>query len=96
MIIKGKVLVVKEPRDYYKLKDEIILIAKNTIPDITVIINRIKLIIVEIDNKLCHAAIIAREYQKPLIMGAKDATKKFKTGDIAEIDLKTKIISKIQ
>ncbi|MBU3924420.1 MAG: PEP-utilizing enzyme [Candidatus Falkowbacteria bacterium] len=96
MIITGKVLAVKSPKDYYKIKDESILVAKNTTPDIVMIIHRIKAIVTEIDNKLCHAAIIAREYGKPLIMGAPDATKKFKTGDKIRINLENKNIVKIK
>ena len=93
-IIKGRITVIKSKKDYYKIKEETILVAKNTHPDLVVIIDKIKGIVIEIDNKLCHAAIIAREFNKPLLMGVKNATKQFKTGDKAIIDFVNKTINK--
>lgn len=92
MIISGKVKIIKKPKDYYKIKDEVIVIAKNTTPDIVVVINKVLAIITEVDNKLCHAAIIAREYGKPLIMGQINAAKKYKDGDIISINIISKTI----
>lgn len=95
-IIKGKVTIIRNEKDYYKIKEETILFAKNTHPDLVIVIDKIKGIVTEIDNKLCHAAIVAREFDKPLLMGAKNATKRFKTGDKVIVDFTNKIISKIQ
>jgi len=92
--IRGKVIVIKSKNDYYGIKDETILVAKNTHPDLVVVINRIKAIVTEVDNKLCHAAIIAREFNKPLLMGMNNITKEFKTGDKAVVDFDNKIIDK--
>ena len=94
-IIEGKIVVINDKRDYYKIRDRVILIAKNTTPDLVVVINKIEAIVTEIDNKLCHAAIIAREFNKPLLMGIDKATKKFKTGDRVMIDFDNKIIKTI-
>ncbi len=35
---------------------------------------------------LCHAAILAREFKIPCIVGTKVATKVLKTGDVVEVD----------
>lgn len=94
-IIKGKVVVIKNTQDYYNIKDEVILIAENTHPDITIAINKIQAIVTEVDNKLCHAAIVAREFNRPLLMGVDEVTKKFKTGDIVTIDFNNRVIHKI-
>lgn len=94
-IIRGKITVIKSKKDYYKIKNEVILIAKETTPDLVIVINRIKAIVIEVDNKLCHAAIVAREFNKPILMGIKNATKKFKTGEEIIINLDNKIINKI-
>ena len=95
-IIESKVTVIKNKKDYYRIKEETILIAKNTHPELVIVINKIKAIVTEIDNKLCHAAIIAREFNKPLLTGVINATKEFKTGDKVMIDLDNKIINKIK
>lgn len=93
-LIRGKAKIIKSKMDYYSLKDETILIAKNTTPDLVVIINKIKVIVTEINNELCHAAIVAREFNKPFLIGISDATKRFKTGDQVIIDLDNKTINK--
>lgn len=95
-IIASKVTVIKNQKDYYRIKKETILVAKNTHPDIVIAINKIKAIITEVDNKLCHAAIVAREFNKPILMGIIKATKKFKTGDKIIIDFSNKTIKKIK
>lgn len=92
MIIKGSVKVIKKTDDYYKITKPVIIIAINTTPDIVVIIRQVKAIVTEINNKLCHAAIIAREYDIPIIMGVEHATKKFKNGQLISINTITKEI----
>lgn len=93
-IIRGKIIVIKSKKDYYKIRNGVILITKETTPDLVIVINRIKAIVTEVDNKLCHAAIVAREFDKPILMGIKNATKKFKTGEEITINLDNKIINK--
>jgi pyruvate,water dikinase len=92
MIIKGKVKIIKKPQDYYQIKNKVIIVAENTTPDIVIVINKVKAIITEIDNKLCHAAIIAREYKKPIVMGRAGVTKKYKDGDTISINIISKTI----
>lgn len=92
MVISGKVKIIKRPDDYYAIKDKIIIVAKNTTPDIVLVINKVAAIITEVDNKMCHAAIIAREYKIPLIMGQVGVLKKFKNGQTIKIDLNSKRI----
>ena len=92
--IIGKATVIKSNKDYYKIKKETILIACHTHPDLVIVIDKIKGIITELDNKLCHAAIVAREFNKPLLMGVENATKKFKTGDRIIVDFENKIVKK--
>jgi len=95
-IISGKITIIKNKRDYYKINEKTILVAKNTHPDLVIVINSIKAIVTEIDSKLCHAAIIAREFDKLLLMGVKNATKEFKTGDRVMIDFDNKTIKRLK
>ncbi len=96
LIIKGKSVVIRDREDYYKIEDNVILFAKNTHPDLVVVIDKIEAIVVEVDNKLCHPAIIAREFKKPILMGIKDVTKKFKTGDSVLINFNQKTVKKMK
>ena len=95
-VIKGKVTIIRNKKDYYDIKGKTILVAKNTHPDLVIVIGKIKAIVTEIDNKLCHAAIIAREFKIPLLMGVKNATKRFKTNEKVIVDIENKSISKIK
>ena len=94
--IQGKITVINNKKDYYKIKEETIIVAKNTHPDLVIAIDKIKAIITEIDNKVCHAAIIAREFNKPILMGIIDATKIFKDGDKVVVDFNNKTIKKLK
>lgn len=95
MIVSGKVKRIKNGNDYYRIKSPVIIVAANTTPDITVAMDNIIGIIVEVNNKLCHAAIIAREYGKPLVMGVEGAMKKFRDNDLVSLNTLTKEIKKI-
>ncbi len=97
-MIKGKIFVIKKrlwkTEDLLGFKNDMILVVKNTTPDITIIIDKVKVIVTEINSPLCHAAIIAREYNKPILMGVEDVTEKFNTGEEVIINLENKTIIK--
>ena len=95
-VISGKAFLIRSEKDYYRINEPVILIARNTHPDVVIAIKRVKAIVTEIDNKLCHAAIISREYGVPLLMGVENATKEFKTGDKVIVDFNAKTICKIK
>jgi len=95
-VIQGKATVIRSRRDYPKIKSETILISKETHPDLVLVIRNIKGIVVEVDNRLCHAAIVAREFGIPILMGVKEAAKRFKTGDRVAVDFERKTIRKMK
>jgi len=66
-----------------------------TAPDYLPAIMRSKAVVTDEGSLTCHIAIVAREMNKPAIMGTKIATKVLKDGDMIEIDTKTGIITKI-
>lgn len=70
------------------------LVVKNTTPDVQIILSRTSGIITEINNLLCHAAIISRENNIPLIMGQAKVTSQLETGDFIEVDFDKKIWKK--
>ena len=95
-IISGRVMIIRSEKDYYTINKPIILVAQNTHPDVVIAIKRIKAIVTEIDNRLCHAAIISREYGIPLLMGVENATKEFKTGDKIIVNFNNKTVHKMK
>jgi phosphohistidine swiveling domain-containing protein len=95
-VIKGKVTIIKKRDDYYHLRNKAILIIKKAEPDLVIVINKVQAIVTEVDNNLCHAAIIAREFRKPILMGVKNAVKNFRNGDKVLINFDNKTIFKIK
>ena len=97
-MIKGKIFVIKKrlwkTEDLLGFEDGMILVVKNTAPDVQIILSKTMGIITEINNLLCHAAIISRENGTPLIMGQEKITSKLKTGDFIEVDFDKKIWKK--
>lgn len=72
-----------------------ILVASMTTPEFIPYIEKAKGIITDTGGLACHAAILAREFRIPAIVGAINATKSLKTGDEIEMDLKTGKVKKL-
>lgn len=103
---KGKVIAKAVITPMYNLEDAIkiskrmekgsIIIAQSTNPDLTVLLNKAGAIVTDQGGLLSHAAIVSREMNIPCIVGTRNATKVFKTGDVVEVDAYTGIIRKIE
>jgi pyruvate,water dikinase len=64
-----------------KFKDKFILIAEATYPEYLPIMLKSSGIVTEVGGILSHAAIVAREFSIPCVVGVKGATSKIKEGD---------------
>ena len=82
----GKVRVILDPKDMKNFKEGEVLITKMTDPNWNSIMTIAGAVITDEGGKTCHSAIISRELGIPCIVGTKDATKTFKTGDIVTVD----------
>ena len=85
-IIRGKVKLVLSRKDLIKVKMGDILIAKTTMPDYTPAMKIAKAVVTEEGGITVHAAIFAREFKIPCIVGTEIATKVLKDGDLVEVD----------
>ncbi len=84
-IITGK-SVLKFDKKIRGIVGEDILVVAMTDPDMISIVKRMKAVITDEGGVLCHAAITAREFKIPTIIGTKIATKVLKSGDEVEVD----------
>jgi len=83
---QGRVKIIPSVSEIGKFQKGEVLTTRMTDPD-WVPVMRIALgIITEQGGKTCHAAIVSRELGIPCIVGAKDATKKIKTGTMVTVD----------
>ncbi len=84
--IKGRVVIVKDRSELYKVKKDDILVAPLTTPDFVIAMKKASAIITDLGGITSHAAIVSRELGKPCIVGTRNATKLLKDGDIIEIN----------
>ena len=89
--ITGKVRIISFASDDYhkeisQFQNGEILITGMTRPQIAHLCQKASAIITDEGGITSHASIISREFNIPCIIGTKNATKIFKTGDLVEID----------
>ncbi len=81
--IKGIVQVAFLPSE---VKEGVILVTTMTTPEWTPVFGKIRAVVTDESGVLSHAAIVAREYGIPAVVGTGDATGRLKTGDCVEVD----------
>ena len=84
--IIGKVRIILEPKEK-TIKDDEILVTSMTRPDFVPLMKKAAAVITDEGGITCHAAIVARELNKPCIIGTQNASKVLKDGDEVELRL---------
>ena len=85
----GEAIIAFSPEEAYKKIKKVktpILVTVTTTPDWTPLFFKVKGVITEMGNILCHAAIVAREVGIPCVTGAVNATGIIRDFDEVEID----------
>ncbi len=85
-IAVAKVCVVKSPDEFYKLKQGDILVCPFTAPDWTALFSIASAVVADTGSALSHAAIVAREFGIPAVLGLGFACERLKDGDIIRVD----------
>ncbi|MBW2980312.1 hypothetical protein KY360_02750 [Candidatus Woesearchaeota archaeon] len=93
---RGHVKIVLRHKDFDKIEFGDILVTKMTNPDFIVVLEQCSGIITDIGGITSHAAIVARELNKPCITGTQYATKVLKDGDLVELDTDKGIVKIIK
>lgn len=93
---QGVVKVLTDYREVEKVDRGDILVASMTTPDFIVAMEKSAAFITDEGGVTCHAAIIAREFGVPCIVGTGNATTLLKDGDIVEIDAKKGLVTLIK
>ena len=95
-VVQGTVKVVFNKHQLDKIKDGDILVAPMTSPWYLPIMKKAAAFVTDEGGITCHAAIVAREMEKPCIIGTKLATKIFKDGDMVEVNATNGIVKIIK
>lgn len=99
-IVRGKVFVLE--LDYADLSTVLkkidlmqkgdILVANTTAPEVITACKKASAIVTDAGGMLSHAAVVAREFNVPCIVGTQSASKVLKTGDMVEVDAEKGIV----
>jgi pyruvate,water dikinase len=71
---------VRGPEDFDRLQQGDVLVARTTGPAFNVVLPLLGAIVTDRGGQLSHAAIVAREYGIPAVVGTREATVKFTDG----------------
>lgn len=88
-LVEGPVCLILNDGDLQKAKKGDVIVTYSCSASFNVVLAVAAGICTDYGGMLSHAAIVAREYGIPAIVGSQHATKKFKDGDIVRIDCST-------
>jgi len=91
-IVHGKVRVLKRKEQISDIKKGEIIVSPMTTPDYLPAMKKAIAFITDEGGVTCHAAIVAREMNKPCIIGTKIATQVLKDGMEVEVDANKGIV----
>jgi phosphohistidine swiveling domain-containing protein len=84
--VTGPAFVVHDVADLDQVPDGSILITHATSPVYVPVLKRVIGVVTEEGGVLSHAAMIAREFKLPTLIGTKQATKQLQTGEVVEVN----------
>lgn len=94
-IVRGRACVVLSEDDFGKMNEGDILVTSMTRPEFLPVMRKASAFVTNEGGITCHAAIVARELQKPCVIGTRTATSTFKDGELIEVDAERGIIKRV-
>jgi pyruvate,water dikinase len=85
-VVEGVARVLRSVNDIGQIRDGEILVCPVTAPSWAPVFGKIKAAVSDIGGTMSHAAIVAREYGMPAVVGCGHATKRIKTGQRVRVD----------
>jgi pyruvate,water dikinase len=85
-VVEGPARVLTDVNQIGEIRDGEILICPVTAPSWAPVFGKIKAAVSDIGGSMSHAAIVAREYGMPAVVGTGDATKRISTGQLVRVD----------
>ncbi|MEZ4448867.1 MAG: phosphoenolpyruvate synthase [Nannocystaceae bacterium] len=85
-IASGAVRILRTPDEGERLLHGEVLVAPMTSPDWVPTMRRAAAIVTDSGGMTCHAAIVSRELHIPAVVGAREATKVLRDGEVVTVD----------
>lgn len=92
-VVKGIARIILSSKDFSKLQQGEILVTTMTSVDFVPIMERAGAFVTNEGGITSHASIVAREMNKPCIIGTQNATQIIKDGDLVEVNANNGIVS---
>ncbi len=92
-VVEGVARVLKNVNDIGQVQDGDILVCPVTNPSWGPVFGKIRAAVSDIGGTMSHAAIVAREYGMPAVVGTGVATKRFRTGQRLRVDGNSGIVT---
>ena len=83
---EGPVRVVRDAAEFGRLRPGEVLVAPYTNPAWTPLFQQAVAVVVDSGGAMSHAAIVAREYGMPAVVGTGQATRRITTGQRVRVD----------
>ena len=85
-LVEGIARVIMDPNDIAQVRDGEVLVCPVTSPSWASVFGKLKAAVTDIGGTMSHAAIVAREFGLPSVVGTGYATSKIKTGQRIRVD----------
>jgi pyruvate,water dikinase len=95
-VVEGRARVIMDVEQLADLQAGEILVASFTSTSWTPVFGRIAAAVTDAGGVMCHAAIVAREYGLPAVLGTGSATKRIATGDRIRVDAANGVVTIIE
>jgi pyruvate,water dikinase len=92
-VVEGPARVVMSPDQIGTVEDGEVLVCPVTAPSWVPVFSKIAGAVSDSGGIMCHAAIVAREYGLPAVVGTGYATKRIKTGQMLRVDGDTGVVT---
>jgi pyruvate,water dikinase len=94
--VQGPAWVLKSVEELADVQQGEILVATTMSPSWAPAFVKLAGVITDVGGPMCHAAIVAREYGVPTVVGSGKGTSLIKTGDIVKIDGDTGVVKIVE
>jgi pyruvate,water dikinase len=89
---EGPARIVAGPQDFNRLQQGDVLVTRTTGPSFNVVLPLLGAIVTDRGGQLSHAAIVAREYGIPAVVGTREATTMFADGARVRVNGDTGVV----
>jgi pyruvate,water dikinase len=85
-VARGRARIIRSLAEADQLRPGEVLVAESTLPPWTPLFATACAVVTEVGGVLSHAAVVAREYRIPAVVGARAATATIANGQMIEVD----------